>query len=135
MGNRLKLPLWIFLTRNKSLSCNYFLSPTAINQLRDHKKWSLAKFGHSVTKKYFQDIDKGFKYIAENHRIFPARLELTGESGLSIYPIREHYIVYIHINNSIHIVAILRQAQDIPHIINEGAAIFQRELAQYKGRA
>ena len=73
---------------------DYFLSPTAISNLGDHKKWSLNHFAYSVTKKYFQDMDKGFQYIA----------------------------------------AILRQTQDIPNIINEKVAIFQRELAQYGGK-
>jgi len=118
-----------------SRSCSYFLSPTAINQLRDHKKWSLAKFGRAVTKKYFQDIDKALQYIADNYKSFPIRPELTGESGLSIYPIREHYVIYVPMNNNIHIAAVLRQTQDVPNIINEGAAIFQREIAQYRGEA
>lgn len=117
------------------MSANYFLSPTAIRPLRDHKKWSLDKFGRAVTKKYFQDMDKAFKYIAENCKGLPARPELIGESGLYIYPVREHYIVYVPVNNNIHIAAILRQVQDIPNIINEGAAVFQRVLSEFKGRA
>lgn len=114
---------------------SYFLSPTAISNLRDHKKWSLAKFGRAVTKKYFQDMDKGFQYIADSYKSFPIRPELTGESGLFIYPIGEHYVVYVPMNNNIHIAAILRQTQDVPNIINERAAIFQREIAKYKGIA
>ena len=109
---------------------SYFLSPTAIKHLREHKKWSLNRFGHTITKKYFQDIDKGFQYIADNYKRFPPRLELVGKSGLSIYPILEHYVVYMPINDGIHSADILRQAQDIPNILNDNSAIFQRELLQ-----
>jgi plasmid stabilization system protein ParE len=110
---------------------NYFLSPTTISHLRDHKKWSLDKFGHATTKKYFQDLDKGFQYIADNYERFPKRSELTGESGLSIYPVREHYIVYVPMKDDIHIADVLGQVQDIPNILNENAATFQRELVHY----
>lgn len=110
---------------------NYFLSPTAIKHLRDHKRWSLEQFGYDITKKYFQDMDKGFQHIADNYERFPSRSELTGESGLSIYPVREHYVVFVPMNDGIHIADVLGQSQDIPNILGENAAIFQRELAQY----
>jgi plasmid stabilization system protein ParE len=110
---------------------NYFLSPTAIKHLRGHKRWSLEQFGYDTTKKYFQDMDKGFQYIADNYERFPSRSELTGDSGLSIYPVREHYVVFVPMNDGIHIADVLGQAQDIPNILRENAAIFQHELAQY----
>lgn len=76
-------------------------------------------------------MDKGFQYIADNYERFPSRPELTGESGLSIYPVREHYVVFVPMNDGIHIANVLGQAQDIPNILSENAAIFQRELALY----
>ena len=109
----------------------YFLSPTAINHLRDHKKWSLERFGHATTKKYFQDMDKGFQYIADNYERFPLRSELTGESGIYIYPVREHYVVFVPMSDGVHIADVLGQAQDIPNVLSENAAIFQRETAQF----
>src|SRR5580693_7535629 len=115
----------------KRLPRNYFLSPTAIDRLRDHKKWSLERFGRAVTKKYFQDMDKGFQYIADNYERFPARSGLTGASGLRIFPVREHYVVYVPLRDGIHIADILGQAQDIPNILHENAATFERELASY----
>jgi plasmid stabilization system protein ParE len=108
----------------------YFLSPTTIKRLRDHKKWSLAQFGHATTKKYFQDLDAGFEYIANNHKSLPTRKELTGQTTLCLYPIREHYAVYVPLHNGVHIADILGQMQDIPTILQENAAAFQRELAQ-----
>ena len=109
----------------------YFLSPTAINHLRDHKRWSLERFGHATTEKYFQDMDKGFQYIADNYERFPSRSELTDESNLFIYPVREHYVVFVPMNDGIHIADVLGRTQDIPNILSENAAIFRREIAQF----
>ena len=110
----------------------YFLSPHAIGRLRNHKKWFLERFGHATTKQYFQDMDEGFQYIADNYERFPSRFELAGESGLSIYPVREHYVVFVPMGDGIHIADILGQTQDIPNILSDNAAIFQREIAQLK---
>ena len=109
----------------------YFLSPTSIGQLRHHKKWSLERFGPATTKKYFEDMDKDFQYIADHYERFPPRSELTGESGLSVYPVREHYVIYVPMSDGIHIAAVLGQSQDIPNILNENAAVFQREIVKY----
>lgn len=119
------------------MKAKYFLSPTAISQLREHKKWSLEHFGRSVTKKYFEDIDKGFKYIADNQQRLPKKPELTANTELSIYPICEHYVVYISLSDGIYIAAVLGQAQDIPNILNENNALFQREFSEiyYKNKA
>ncbi|MGB9154614.1 MAG: type II toxin-antitoxin system RelE/ParE family toxin [Alphaproteobacteria bacterium] len=109
---------------------NYFLSPTAIGHLRGHKKWSIEHFGHTTTKKYFQDMDKGFQYIADNYKQFAARSYLTGESELSVYLMREHYVIYVPLKDGVHIADILGRTQDIPNILRENASIFQRELSQ-----
>lgn len=114
------------------MSKKYFLSPSAIKHLREHKKWSLKNFGNEMTRKYFQDIDKGLDYIAENYNSFPQRPELTGTTGLSLYPVREHHIIFIAINDVVYVVDILGQAQDIPSILNENAKIFKRELVELK---
>lgn len=113
---------------------HYFLSPTATTHLREHKRWSLEHFGHATTKRYFQDLDKGFQYIADNHERFQVRPELTRTTGVCIYPIRKHYIVFIPLKNGVHIADVLGQAQDIPNILSESAAAFQQELAQYSAK-
>jgi len=113
---------------------SYFLSPTAIQQLREQKKWSINEFGYITTRKYFEDLTQGFQHIADNYQKFPARANLTGESGLSIYPIRENFIVYLPMRSGIHIVAVLGQAQDVPSILKANAATFQRELAGFKNK-
>lgn len=77
-------------------------------------------------------MDEGFQYIADNYERFPSRFQLVGESGLSIYPVREHYVVFVPMSDGIHIADILRQTQDIPNTLSDNAAIFQREIAQFK---
>lgn len=109
----------------------FFLSPTAIAHLRNHKRWSLAHFGHATTKKYFQDLDQGLQFIADNHERISKHSELAGESTLSIYPVREHYVVFVPLIDGVHIVDVIGQAQDIPNILGENTALFQRELAQF----
>ncbi len=111
---------------------SYSLSPTAIDHLRQHKRWSMERFGETATKKYFQELDERFQYIADNHQRFQKRLKLTGKSGLAIYPAREHYVVYIPIDDDVHIVGIFGQMQDIPRIIEKNCLVFQQELDRYK---
>ncbi len=113
------------------MSKNYYLSPTAIGHLRHHKKWSLDNFGKATTKKYFQALEKEFQYIANNYKAFPKRTELTGENSLLIYPAMEHYVVFIPMDKGMYVVGVFRQSQDIPNIIKDNSAAFQREIDQF----
>lgn len=108
----------------------YFLSSIAVSHLREHKRWSIARFGQAITKKYFEDLDKAFQYIADHYASLPARKELTGDSGLGIHPIREHFVIFLPLRDGVHIVDVLRQSQDVPNIIRQSAAIFEREILQ-----
>jgi plasmid stabilization system protein ParE len=111
---------------------SYFLSPTAIKHLRAHKKWSLKQFGYEVTKKYFEDMDIGFQFIADNHKGFTTRSELTGDTGLCIYPVKKHFVIFVPLHDDVHIVDILSQVQDIPNILSESTARFEREISQFR---
>jgi Arc/MetJ-type ribon-helix-helix transcriptional regulator/plasmid stabilization system protein ParE len=95
-GSRLKSLPWIFLTRNSRFASALLLSSIAVSHLREHKRWSIARFGQAITKKYFEDLDKAFQYIADHYASLPARKELTGDSGLGIHPIREHFVIFCH---------------------------------------
>lgn len=108
----------------------YFLSSIAATHLREHKRWSIARFGRETTKKYFEDLDKAFQYIADHYTSLPSRKELTGDSGLGIHPVREHFVIFLPLRDGVHIVDVLRQTQDIPNIIRQSAAIFEREILQ-----
>jgi len=108
----------------------YFLSGIAVNHLRAHKRWSMARFGHAITKKYFEDLDKAFQYIADHCASLPARKDLTGDSGLCIHPVREHYVIFLPLRDGVHIVDVLRQTQDVLNIIRQSAERFEREIFQ-----
>lgn len=54
-----------------------------------------------------------------------------GESGLGLYPVREHYIVYAPIDTrSIAVVAFIRQGRDVPAILSKYAPMIKRELME-----
>ena len=48
---------------------------------------------------------------------------------LSVYPIREHYLVYVPIREKrIAIVALIRQIRDVPAILNANGLVIRRQL-------
>lgn len=101
----------------------YLLSPSAVQNLHHQKEWSLKQWGRDQTRKYFDDLTKGFDYIADNYKRFPARKELTGDTEFLIYPIRENYVVFQPLKDGrIFIHGILGQDQDIPNILRQVAA-------------
>lgn len=107
----------------------YQLTPTARQHLREAKAWSRKRWGKEQTETYFHDIHAAVRSIAENYRQAASRKDLAGESGLGIYPIREHYIVYAPLESgSIAIVAFIRQERDVPAILSKYAPLIKREL-------
>lgn len=90
----------------------------------------MARWGEKLTQEYFVALDKAARDLAKNHNTYRSREELAGGTGLSLYPVREHYLVYEPLaKNQIVIVAILRQGRDIPSILNKGKHVIVRELA------
>ena len=114
-------------------SRSYILTATAENDLRLAKAWSRSRWNKDLTKQYFTDLHKGAEYIAQNHQSLRDRNELTGETGLSIYPVREHYIVYLPVNdNKIIIVTFIRQMRDVPAILAQESFRINREVGEIK---
>ena len=112
---------------------NYVLTPTARRHLREAKAWSCAKWGDELTTKYFHDLEKAAQFIAENYHKFTTREELTGDSGLCLYPVREHYIVYEPLGEKlIAIAAVIRMGRDIPTLLNKNAYLIKRELTEIR---
>jgi plasmid stabilization system protein ParE len=112
---------------------SYILTPTARAQLREAKAWSLARWGQELTEQYFHDLEKAALHIAANHSRYAKRKELAGESGLCLYPVREHYIVYEPLTRKkIAIVAFIRQGRDIPALLSRHAVLFRRELEKIR---
>ena len=114
---------------------HYILTETAEQDLRDAKAWSLKRWGADLTRQYFEDLHKGAEYIAQNHRSLRERDDLTGDTGLCVHPVREHYVVYTPIDtDKIIIVALIRQTRDVPGILKTHSYKIRRELNEIFGR-
>ena len=56
---------------------------------------------------------------------------MAGLSDLSVYPVREHYIVYVRIGkNRIVIVALIRQTRDVPAILKANSFKIRRQMEE-----
>ena len=114
---------------------SYVLTARAAADLSEARVWSRARWGKELTNRYFEDLHEGAQHIAENHASFRDRQELAGGTALLLYPVREHYIVYEPLGpRFIAIVAVIRQARDIPTILQKWAAPIRRELIEIRGK-
>jgi plasmid stabilization system protein ParE len=111
----------------------YILTNRAAGDLREARAWSRARWGRELTNQYFDDLDKGARYIAEYHTSLRSRHDLAGGTALLLHPVREHYLVYEPLNEQyVVIVAVIRQRRDIPAILQKWAAPIRRELTEIR---
>jgi plasmid stabilization system protein ParE len=90
----------------------YVLTARAAADLLEARAWSRARWGKELTSRYFDDLHEGAQFIAEDQTALRGRQELSGGTGLLVYPVREHYIVYEPLaGRLIAIVAVIRQAR------------------------
>ena len=114
---------------------HYLLTRSAENDLRKARAWSLHRWGKTLTRKYFSDLHQAAEYIAEHHQNLKSREDLTGDTGLSIHPVREHYLIYLPVAaNRIIIVAVMRQSRDIPQLLARSALMIRREVTDILDR-
>lgn len=112
---------------------NYLLTATARRHLREARAWSMARWGEKRTRAYFDALHKAANDLAKNYTRYRKREELSGGTGLRLYPIREHYFVFEPLGKDrIAIVALLRQGRDIPAILSKGKHVFMRELEELR---
>jgi plasmid stabilization system protein ParE len=112
---------------------NYILTALAEEDLRKARSWSLSRWGAQLTKAYFSDLHEGAESIAKNHKSSQARDNLTGDTGLFINAIREHYLVYVPItDHQIVIVAVMRQTRDVPTLLQQEGYKIRREINTIK---
>jgi plasmid stabilization system protein ParE len=77
------------------------------------------------------DLHKTAQHIAEHQQRYAERKSLTGESGLGLYPVREHYIVYEPLTpKKMAIVDFIQQGRDIPALLSRYAPMFRRDLGK-----
>ena len=112
---------------------HYLLTIRAAADLREARRWSLARWGKVLTDRYFDDLHAAAQHIAENQESLRSRDELTAGTALLLYPVREHYIVYEPLSDRlIALVAVIRQERDVPAILQKWAAPIRRELADIR---
>jgi len=113
----------------------YVLTARAAQDLREARAWSLARWGKPLTDQYFADLHAGAQLISDNHASLRKRDELAAGTGLFLYPVREHYIVYEPIDaNCTVIVAVIRQGRDVPSILRKWGLQIRTELAEIRAR-
>ena len=101
----------------------------ARSHLRGAKQWSLERWGKKLTQVCFRDLDAAARRLAENHTTLPSRMELTGDPLLRAYPVREHFLIYVPVDNwRIAIVAVIRQGRDLPALCARHRSMIEREL-------
>lgn len=108
---------------------SYILTKTAESDFRSARAWSINRWGKPITQQYFIDLHKGAESIAKNHFALTGSSDLTRSEQLLVWPVREHYIIYLPFKNQkIIIVALIRQSRDVPSILGKNRFIIEREL-------
>lgn len=107
----------------------YAFTQEAWDNLHEAIAWSKARWGQRLTNQYIDDLHAGFCRLASDHGKLPSREELTVDTGLSIYPIREHYVVFEPVGEQqIIIVALIHQVRDVPAVLRGKSWRIKREL-------
>jgi len=118
-----------------SASKYYTLTARADKDLAELKAWSGARWGDELTQRYMADIHKGVERIAKSYKTLRSRSEFSAGTDLSIYPVREHYIIfYPTAKEHIVIVAVLRQGRDIPGILRANSVDIDRALKKIRSK-
>ena len=115
-------------------SRNYVLTPGAVDDIREIADWSSEHWGKERTVKYLAESHEGLEYIAANFKVFEkseARSNLSGGTGLLLYPVNKHFIAFIPIGEqSIAVAAVIRQGRDIPAILQKDGFAIRRDLKE-----
>jgi plasmid stabilization system protein ParE len=99
-------------------SSKYTLTMRAEVDLDEFYEKSLEQYGPIQTNKFLADLKKAAEFVADNIGKAPTRAHLVGESGLSLYPVNNHFIAYRPVTvDHIVIIAIIRQSRDVAALI------------------
>lgn len=89
----------------------------------------MSRWGRDLTRQYFTDLHEAAERMAKEQKSLPGKDNLTGETGLGIHAVREHYLVYVPLSDKcIVIVALIRQSRDVPAILKANYYLIRREL-------
>jgi plasmid stabilization system protein ParE len=112
-------------------SSKYTLTRRAEADLDELHEKSLEQFGRIQTNKFMADLKKAAEFAANNIGKVPTRAHLVGDSGLSLYPIHNHFIAYRPVTEDhIVIIAIVRQSRDIAALITAESDRFRADFSE-----
>lgn len=110
---------------------HYILTQTAEQDFRAARQWSMSRWGKALTVQYLTDVHERAESIAQNPERFPSKEHISNTAELNVYPIREHYLIYVPIRDKrIVIVALIRQTRDVPAILDANGFTIQRQLKE-----
>jgi plasmid stabilization system protein ParE len=116
----------------------YFLTHSAAQDIRDLADWSLNRWGQEKTTHYLTELHEKLGYLSENLETFQRNqtyADLNGGTGLLLYPVQKHYIVFLPLGEqSIAVAAVIRQGRDIPSILQKHAFAIREELQEIQNR-
>lgn len=119
-------------------SHRYVLTPGAVDDIREVGDWSLERWGKEKTLQYLTELHEGLEYVAANCKTLEhskTRDDLSGGTGLRLYPVNKHYIVFIAMGEQwIAVVAVIRQGRDIPALLQKDGFTIRRELQEITDR-
>lgn len=109
----------------------YILTETAESDFLEARQWSLSRWGEELTRQYFSDLHECAESLSRNPGRSIPMDQVPAAVELKIYPVREHYLVYVPIGSDrIVIVALIRQTRDVPAILNANSFTIQRQLRE-----
>lgn len=110
---------------------HYILTATAERDFRQARQWSLSRWGKVLTQQYFTDLHETAERIAQDRKSLPDKSHLTGTTGMGVQAVREHYIVYVPINEQCIVIdALIRQTRDVPAILKANGHMIRRQLQE-----
>lgn len=108
---------------------HYLLTESAERDFVEARNWSLKRWGKQQTIRYFQKIEDVVVTVAAEELALPSSDELTGSVQLKVWPVGEHYLVYVPVRKGfVIVVSLIRQVRDVPEIISRNMFAINREL-------
>ena len=112
-------------------SSKYTLTRRAESDLDELYEKSLEQFGPIQTNRFMTDLKNAAEFAADNIGKIPARAHLVGDSGLSLYPVKNHFIAYRPVaEDHIVIITIFRQSRDVAALIAAEADRFRADFSE-----
>lgn len=117
------------------MSHHVHITPTAARTLNHIAEDSEKKWETEQTVVYLKELRDSFQYIADNHKTFPVKKEMTSNTNLHLHHVNKHYVVFKLIDKeNVAIIAVLHERMDIPVRLKELIGKSREELAVIRAR-